>query len=79
MYVDDAFDVWSCAVDGRVQHETGNVNSKVCCACLNYVTLHINLDQRGGSDLVVKHTKWIEQKVLSILADSNLEYSNEIC
>ena len=73
--MDDAFDVWSCAVDGRVQHESCHIHSKVCCACLNHVTLHINLDQRGGSDLVVKHTKWIEQKVLSILADSNLKYT----
>ena len=59
MYVYDAFNVWSCAMDGRVQHETSNIDAKISCARFHYAALHINLDQRRGSDLVVKHAKWV--------------------
>ena len=74
MYVYDAFNVWSCAMDGRVQHETSNIDAKISCARFHYAALHINLDQRRGSDLVVKHAKRVEQKVLRVLANSNLKY-----
>ena len=73
MYVDDTFYVWPSAMDGRMQHKTSNVYTKVSCTGLNYMALHINLDQRGGSDLVVKHSKWIKQKMFRLLADPNLK------
>ena len=56
----------------RVQDEAGNIYPKIGCSGLNYISLHINLYQRGGSDLVVKHSKWVEKKVLCFLADANL-------
>ena len=70
----NAFEVRSCGVDGRMEHESSDVDAEVCRSGLYHASLHVHLNQTGGCDLVVKHPKRIEQKVLSILTNTNLKH-----
>ena len=40
------------------------------------ISLHVDFDQTGGSDLVVKHSKWIQQKFFSVLTQAHLNKKN---
>ena len=37
--VDDAFGVRACGMDGRMEDETGNVDSKVRCSRVDHIAL----------------------------------------
>ena len=69
----NAFEVWSCGVDGRMEHESGNIDAKVGRSCFDDGALHVHLDQARSRDLVVKHAERIEQEMLSILSNANLK------
>ena len=57
--VDDALDVRPGLVDGGVKHEACLVHTEVGCSLLHHLALHVDFDQTGSRDLVVKHSKWV--------------------
>lgn len=72
MEVDDAFNVRSGSMDGRVEHEAGHTDAKVGGATLDDVPLHVHLDKGGGRHLMVQHAERVEQEVFCVLADAGL-------
>ena len=71
--VNNAFEVWSGGMDGRMEHKTGDVDTEVGRARLDDAALHVDLYQAGGRDLVVEHAERVEQEVLSVLTNANLK------
>jgi len=48
--MDDAFGVGSGGVNGRVQHKTGDVDSKVRCSRIDQIALRMSIDQTCDKD-----------------------------
>ena len=57
-----------------MEHEAGDVDAEVGGSRLDDATLHVNLHQTRRSDLVVKHAERVQQKVLSVLTNTDLQY-----
>ena len=71
--MEDTLEVRPRRMNGRVKHKAGNVDAEIGRSGLHYLTLHINLDKAGGRNLVVQHSKRIDEKVFGILTDANLD------
>lgn len=52
MYMYDTLDIRTCSIDGRVESETGLVDSKVGAATVYHFTLEINLHLDGIADCI---------------------------
>jgi len=48
-------------------------NFILCLPWFDDISLHVHFDQAGGSDLVVKHSEWIQQKFFSVLTQAHLK------
>ena len=55
-----------------MKHEPGHVDPEIGRSSLHDLTLHVDLDQAGGCDLVVQHAKGVDEKMFCVLADANL-------
>lgn len=49
------------------------IEAKVCRSRINDVALHVHFYQGRSSNFVVLQAEWVQEKVLLILAHSNLE------
>ena len=56
-----------------MKHEPGHVDPKIGRSSLHDLTLHVDLDQAGGCDLVVQHAKGIDEKMFCVLTEANLQ------
>ena len=56
-----------------MKHEPGHVDPEIGRSSLHDLTLHVDLDQAGGCDLVVQHAKGVDEKMFCVLTDANLQ------
>ena len=65
--VQHALEVRPVGVDGRVHHESGDVDAVVGGAGLHHVALHVHLYQRRRRHLGVQRAERVDQEVLCVL------------
>ena len=65
-------------VDRSMDLEPGHVNTEIGRSRLHDVALHVHLDQAGGCDLVVQHSKGVDEKVFGVLTDAYLQKKGEM-
>ena len=71
--VEDTLQVRPSRMNGGVKHEPGDVHAEIGRPGLHYAALHVDLDEAGGRNLVVQHSKGVDEKVFGILTDANLK------
>ena len=79
MYVDDTLEVRPGRVNCGMEHKSGHVDTKIGRSRFHDLALHVDLDQAGGCDLVVQHSKGVNEKVFCVLTDANLKNKHKKC
>lgn len=71
--VDNALDIGSWCVDGRMKREAGLVGSEGRAAKVEYISTHVHFNQTRGRYLVMHQAIRSYKEVFKVLTDSSLK------